>query len=142
MSVRVDASEFSRAAGKLKAAPAKLKQQLSNRLRDAARPALREVLQEGAERMPSGGGLRDAILAQSSIELIPSSGSVGAVLQSKRVRLGRLNEGSLGHPLFGNRRYWYGQRVPAGTFTEALENRADEIGREVAKVFDDVTRSL
>lgn len=142
MAIHVDAGEYKAAAAKLKAAPNKLRREFSKRLRDAAKPAMQEVIEEGAEPMPSGGGLQALVVAQGKITLSRAGMGIQAVLANKRTALGRLNAGKLRHPLFGNAKHWYGQSVPEGTFTEAFEKREAEIRREVAKAFDDVSRSL
>ena len=140
--LHVDATEYQRVAAKLKAAPAKLKRDFTKRLNNAARPALKEALEEGAEPMPSRGGLRAHIVAQGSVGLSKAGWGIRVALQNKRVALGQLNDGVLRHPLFGNTKHWYSQDVPEGTFTDAFEAHTEEVQREVAKVFDDVSKSL
>lgn len=142
MAVHVDASEYMALAAKLKVAPKKLKRDFSKRLNAAARPAMREVVEEGAEQMPHRGGLSALVASQGTVTLSRAGWGISAILSNKRTQLGRLNAGKLRHPLFGNTKHWYGQTVPEGAFTDAFTKREDEIQREVAKVYDDVSKTL
>jgi hypothetical protein len=141
MAHHVDASEYKAAAGKLRAAPAKLRRDFSRRLSAAARPVLRDVLREGAEALPSRGGLRAHIVSSGQVSVSRAGLGIRGLLLNKRVALGRINAGVLRHPLFG-RPPWFSQSVPAGTFDAAFDRRAEELRREVARVFDDVADSL
>jgi hypothetical protein len=64
--------------------------------------------------------------------------------KGKGVDLNALDRGRLRHPLFGNRRHWYGQTVPVGWFARPMEANADNVQRElrqaVREIEQDITR--
>lgn len=143
MAVRVNAKPYLIAGAKLKMAKTAMRRSFNRRLNNAARPALREVIRKGAEGAPARGGLRNLVASQTQTE-VTRTGEMGlrAVLNNRRVALGRLNDGRIYHPLFGLRGHWFGQAVPAGRFSEGFDEAEQRVDREVAKVLDDVTGSL
>jgi hypothetical protein len=98
----------------------------------------RDAVRAAAGRLPSRGGL-GALVAQSSLSV--SRGASGATIRaSGPVALGPLDEGSLRHPLWGNRAHWYSQSVESGwwseTFAREAQGIATELGRDVSRVAD------
>ena len=53
-----------------------------------------------------------------------------------------LNRGRLRHPLFGNRKRWYDQRIKPGFWTDTLERGAPRVRRELVIVLNDVARKI
>jgi len=141
-SFHVDADQYRTVAAKLKD-DKQLKRAFSKRLRTSARPALEAVLAEGAEKMPRRGGLARHMVDAGRVSLSQAGAGIAGVLSNKRAALGRVDSsGLVRHPLFGRRKHWFATSVPAGTFSEAFESRADEIRAEVARAFDDVAAKL
>lgn len=56
----------------------------------------------------------------------------------KRRRLHRLNQGTLAHPLFGNREHWYYQEIPPGFFDDPNEAAAPRVREEIDAALDRV----
>lgn len=143
MAVHIDADAYRVVAAKLKQAPKELKRAYGKRLRSMARPVLEEVLQEGAEPLPQGGGLAAHVVNAGRISVSQAGSGIRGVLSNKGVTLGRVDAtGIVRHPLYGNRRHWFPTAVEAGTFSRAFERRADELRAEVAKAFDDLAKQL
>lgn len=44
-----------------------------------------------------------------------------------------LNRGRLRHPLFGNRKFWYNQPIPAGFFTDSVEKEMPQMRSELVE---------
>ena len=56
--------------------------------------------------------------------------------------LASLNRGRLRHPLYGDRKYWFNQKVSPGWWDEPLSDGADEVRQELVNVLDDIGRKL
>lgn len=56
--------------------------------------------------------------------------------------LARLNEGRLRHPTFGNKRRWSQQNATPLWWDRPVRSHQPRMGREVARVLDDVRRRL
>lgn len=141
MAYKVDASEFTAFAGKLKAAERAVRNRMRKGLREAARPFAAEVVPEGAEAFPAG--LAAHVVAKGGRPVVVQTSTGVRVVFGKKSgpQIGRMNEGSLRHPTFG-RRPWVSQDIPAGSFTKALEKRLpdirDAVGREVHKMMEEL----
>ena len=65
--------------------------------------------------------------------------SVTATTRSAgRRRIRRLDRGVLEHPLWGNRRHWYGQQVGPGWFTGPCEDRRGPVRAGLEQALRDV----
>ena len=62
--------------------------------------------------------------------------------QGKERDLASLNRGRLRHPLFGNRRYWYDQSIPANWWDEPLLEDADQVREDIVNVLDEIGKRL
>lgn len=62
--------------------------------------------------------------------------------KGKSIDLDSLDRGRLRHPLFGNRRHWYNQTVPAGWFTRPMAANADNVQRELEQAVREIDRDI
>jgi hypothetical protein len=98
----------------------------------------RGAVRAAAGRLPSRGGL-SALVARSSLSV--QRGASGATIRaSGPVALVPLDEGSLRHPLWGDRAHWYSQGVESGWWSEHFAQEApgiaSELGRDVMRAAD------
>jgi hypothetical protein len=56
----------------------------------------------------------------------------------KKRKLRQLDDGFLFHPLYGDRRHWYEQRVTPGWFTGPVEDAAPQVRDAIEAALDDV----
>lgn len=142
--------EFHKLAARVKdAGDKKLRTATGKAIRDVAKPAGKRILGKAAESMPQRGGLA-AKIASGSIGVRSSySGSraqVSLLLKAHGYDLNPLERGELRHPVYGNRKSWVRQSVPANRFTEAFEAEAPRVRAEVLKaaqgVLNDVARGI
>jgi hypothetical protein len=56
--------------------------------------------------------------------------------------LASLNRGRLRHPLYGNRGFWYDQKVSPNWWTDPLLEGAEEVRKEIVKSIDDLASRL
>lgn len=133
-------------AGRLKdIGDAGLQRELNTAINDAARPLLTEIQAQLPDHLPNPyAAVLDAdlrlSLSQRTADRNPGVTLRGATRSGRR-RIRRLNDtGVLWHPLFGNRRHWYGQtsHVKTGWFTDAPEHAAPRVRDEILHAMNDV----
>lgn len=139
--LKVDASEYKALVQRLRAADRSVQTSLRRRLREAGKPLADAVIQEGPEGLPEGGGLAD-FLRSAKGGLSMTATRLQIRLSYGKHDLAAVNRGRLRHPVFGHRRTWVNQSVAAGTYDKAIEKHADEAGREIEQVLDDIAREL
>lgn len=125
------AEQFFALARRLKEAADKdLQRELYRGLNRAAKPLTAAVRQSALNVLPRAGKYNVTISAETKIKLQRRTGarSVGIKLiatattaTGKARELVKLDQGKLRHPLFGNRGYWYAQRVTPGWFSKPTE---------------------
>lgn len=80
-----------------------------------------------AAKMPHHGGLAGALSSEGrfSVRTALAGRGVGVTIVDswKGHDIKAIDEGSVRHPLYGNRRYWFTQRVPARVLTNAFMKR-------------------
>lgn len=138
------ADEFQRLARQLRDAGEKdLRRELFRGIERAVKP-LKEAAKDSArQRLPRGGGLADKVAAAKFSTKKRTGKDPGIRLTAKGpIDVEALDRGRLRHPVFGNRRVWVNQTVPAGWFTEPVEAGAPEVRVELLKALDDVKRKI
>lgn len=60
----------------------------------------------------------------------------------KKIDLNALDRGVVRHPLFGNRRHWYAQRVTPLWFTRPMEANSGNVLRELEQAVADIERDI
>jgi hypothetical protein len=110
-------------------------------------PAIRrEVRAHILAELPKSGGLNEWV-ARAPVRLVVRRGAntagvsvrVGRNSRSGRADLKGLDAGGVRHPLWGNRKHWYGQAVTPGSISEGIsEEGSDALERavEIAAGFD------
>ena len=124
-----------------------LRRELDKAIRDAARPVLTEIRTGLPDPLPNPyAAVLDEDLRLSLSERT-SDRNPGVTLRATtrgiggRRRIHQLNEtGVLWHPLFGNRRHWYGQtsHVKAGWFSDAPEHSAPQVRDAILHAMNDI----
>lgn len=131
-------AQLQRISAGLRAAPEAMRKAAAETLGREGERTGGEALRAAAGRLPSRGGL--ASLVASSGLSVARTGSGARIEASGPVALTPLDEGSLRHPLWGNRAHWYSQSVPSGWWSEAFQREApgiaDELGDDVFKAAD------
>lgn len=115
--VSIDAktsADFSRLPAQLReAAEAGLRREISKAVGRATRSLERDVRRSAVRTLPREGGLGTEVSRSRITRSQRSAGEVVTVTlkASHRYDIAGMDRGRLRHPLFGNRRYWYSQRV-------------------------------
>jgi hypothetical protein len=156
----VGREQLAAVARDLKRAPHRLRQELTQSLKDAAEPVKRDVQQAiqtlsikgqripGAKRrftkiMP-GTGIRRRIARVVEVDVSTSAGNPRARFVVRAERLGNasnvpyhLDSGRLRHPLMGDREHWANQwATPTGWFYKTITDRRPKFEDEADKALD------
>ena len=130
----------------LKQADKTIQRALRKRLAEAGKPAAQDVIDEASAQLPARGGLSRWVgaskpsLSMSATRLAIKIGRGNA--GRRRSDINAMNRGRLRHPVYGNRRSWVTQSIPAGLFERAWERQADRVVEDVAVVLDDIITDL
>ena len=143
MTVQIDPGEYKEFSRQLRSAERGIRRAIRKRVREAGKPRSEAVVREGAERMPSRGGLREQFLRRGNAKLSQTTTSIRIVLGRKGSYVGSVDRsGKVRHPLFGDREHWYSTPVPAGTWRDAFDDHKDEAIDTVSKALVDVVKEL
>jgi hypothetical protein len=108
-----------------------LRRELYKALNRATKPARERVKRDLPTYLPDGYARdlgRDLSLRTRIRGGRDPGVSITAKARKKNREIYRLNrDGELRHPLFGNRRHWFGQQVKPEFFTEPIRQDADQI---------------
>ncbi|MBI4900888.1 MAG: hypothetical protein HY829_10475 [Actinobacteria bacterium] len=147
--VDADLTEWKRMSALLKTADKKLARETRKALKTVAQPIADKVAAEGAGAMPHRGGLSAYLAAnvKPRVNLPAAFGGVSTMtiaLQDKKggVAVKAMDRGMLRHPLFGRRRHWYLQQVPANAWTDSFMRQKDTAVVEVEKAVQETINSL
>lgn len=109
-------------------------------------PAFRKDVRKSAlETLPSAGGFNKWVARSSlTVRLRDRGRSAGVTIKMSRksedgdkADLNILDiTGGIRHPLYGNRRFWYGQRVPRNFFTKPWGKFRGDFLRTCDEAFD------
>ena len=162
------AEDYQRMQAKLKDIDKKVARIYRKRLREAAPPLGRHVLEYGIEKMPKRGGLQAYLKGNSPISTSARPSGVDLWLGSKKKsQLSLLNRGMLRHPVFADptatrtftkatatkkgiktssntvRQWaWVNQKVPAEAFDEALKHIPESVALKFNAVVADIIKEL
>ena len=141
MAVSVDVSEYMDLQSRLKSAEPKVKRLLRKRLREAAKPLAEHTIKTGAQEMPQRGGLSALVQARGKASVALLGSSVALKLRDK-YSLRAMEAGRLRHPVYGNRKKWVTQPVPANAFSRAFQSGAPEARATVAQAVTDIIEEI
>lgn len=146
---RVSAEDYRRLAEKLTKVDRKVARVMRKRLREAAGPIGRHVLEGGISKMPRRGGLQAYLVATSPVRTSVRRSGVDVWMGSKKKsQLALLNRGLLRHPVFADSRKtrkewtWHTQPVPDAAFDEALASLPPETVHRLERVMLDMMKEL
>lgn len=132
-------------------APKEIRRELVSGMREAAKPAERDVKSE-ARTLPAHGGqstgLRRRIANAVSIKARTGGRSAGVKLRVSRARMGdqaalphRMNKGSWRHPVFDTGT-WVKQESRAGWFDRTARGHRGTVRQRLKRVIDGIERKL
>ncbi|HJR90329.1 MAG TPA: hypothetical protein VJ782_09260 [Aeromicrobium sp.] len=146
--IRADSDDLQRISRALKEAGDKgLQKRVSAAMRQEAKPLGERVLRAGAGKMPRRGGLSSRISSRGKVLISNSLGGKSASVTlrlktSDGYDLRGLDRGQLRHPVYGHRKTWVRQSVPANAFTEAFEAEAPRFRQSILKAAQDTLNDV
>lgn len=121
-----------------------LRRELLRGIRESNKPTIGRIRESAARELPHEGGLADQVSAYRIGARTRLSGrSAGVRLtMNGRISLSSLNSGRLRHPVFGNRKVWAQQTVPAHWFDDPVREDLPQIRQKIDGVMKDVARKI
>lgn len=121
-----------------------LRRELMRGMQRAAKPLKTAARTAALQHLPRHGGLNVRV-AQSKFSARTSVAGRNPGLRivgAGDLDLPALDRGRLRHPVFGNRRTWVNQQIPAGWFTNAMNAHAPAVRAELIKAIETVATKL
>jgi hypothetical protein len=134
---------------------------LAQRFREAANSGLRDELRKTLSTM--GPGIIDSV-RNSARTTLPRRGGLAALIADRsvftapvvttptevrlsvtarsEVNIKLLDDGTVRHPLFGNRQHWYTEAVRPGWFTRPLQGLGPKVAEELNQTLETVARKI
>jgi len=131
---RVDGAEqLTALAKRLRAESKELQRELPRAMNRATKGARAAVKAEALATLPRRGGLGKRVASSRLTTRTRRSGRAAGVriVAKGGVDIGALDRGRLRHPLFGDRRRWFAQKVRPGWFTRPLTAAAPRVRAEI-----------
>lgn len=137
----ISADDYKAFSAKLRTVDKAVARGIRKRIRAAAGPIGRIVIETGSEGMPARGGLKARLMAsRPTVSLLSRGAKIN--LKNKGLDLAALNRGIARHPLFGNRGHWYSTPVPADVYLAALNHLPAAARADLEKVMGDVMKEI
>lgn len=140
--MEINAKDYERFAAKLKASDRVIARGVRKRLRDISNPLAAKVMEEGSAALPQSGGLAEHVRASAYRRNSMTSSGIRIRLGSRAAGLGKIDLGSIRHPVYGNRKNWVSQGIDEGVFSEEFQALASDVRNEMRKVMQDFVRGM
>ena len=124
-----------------------LRRELYRAISDAAKPVAAEVGSAGHLRAYLPDPYADVLASDLTVGTQKRFGrnpsvAIRARGRAKKRKIRQLDAGTLNHPLFGNRKYWFREQVRPGFFTDPVRKAAPEIRAKVLDAMAETGRKL
>src|SRR5215217_4820608 len=133
-------AEMQRLARQLANASRTLLSELSDTAEDSLKPLKPAIRRSAMDTLPTRGGV-DRKIAASDIRIVKKRNLVRLETRNAYA-LRTLDEGTLRHPVFGNRRKWVTQRVRRGWWTRPVTAASPRIVREIQREMQRITNRI
>ena len=148
--IRQVAGDYSKAAARMKAEAldAKRRSEIRKAITTATKPVRQKIRDAAMDRLPHKGGLnRWAAVLPTAISTFSANSSSVKIRQTKRGHdLKSLDEGTVRHPVYGDRKAWVEQSITPGYFTDTVEAEApkirDEVTGAISKYIETIGKEL
>lgn len=131
----VNFAEFQKAGAQLlELGDRKLVLGMRRDLRALAKPVGDRIVEAIADAMPKRGGLAERVRSQGRVSVLINLRSGVRIQLANRggMYMGAFEDGTVRHPVYGNRKAWVAQTVPGGKGAEAFAKEADGLATAVA----------
>lgn len=121
-----------------------LKKALLRGIRETNKPTIAAVRANARSTLPRRGGLAE-LVAKSKIGTRTrlTGQHVGVEIKGTgKIDVAEINRGVVRHPVFGNKKVWAQQKVPAGWFTKPVTDDLPRIHASLERVMAEVARKI
>ncbi|SRR6266704_3415226 len=109
-------------------------------IRAAVEPLKEEVRQSALSTLPKRGGLAAKVAASTfAVRNKPSSVTFET---TNPYAIKRIDQGTVRHPVFGNRKAWVIEKVEPGFWSKAVLDKGPKIEAEVTAVVEETIRKI
>src|SRR5215468_8748671 len=133
-------AELARLSAVLRTADKIEQRELQKAMRRLAAPLKRSARQGALQILPYRGGLAERVASgrfSAQVRLAGKGAGVRITAVDRRgADVNRMDDGSVRHPVYGNRRRWVTQRITPGWFTTPLLLDAPKVRDEIGKALD------
>ena len=112
-------------------------------LRAVAKPVGDAMIEAIAGAMPKRGGLAERVRSQGRVSVLINLRSGVRIQLANRggMYMGAFEDGTVRHPVYGNRKAWVAQTVPGNKGAEEFAKHADTMAAELAAKVEQTARS-
>jgi hypothetical protein len=132
------ADKLARLAAAVQQTAPEVRKELLGGIRKTAKPAITDIRAE-TSTLPQRGGFGGGVAAAKfGVRTQTHGKNVGVKIQGRQTGhdIAGVDAGLIRKPLFGNRAHWFSQPVRPGFFTRPIEERHDEMTKEILHVVD------
>lgn len=121
-----------------------LSKELNKALQRASKPLKRSARQGALQILPYRGGLAERVARSRFTSRVTKRGRGAGlrIIGNGQDNLARMDDGSVRHPVYGNRGKWVTQRITPGWFTKPLTLDAPKVSAELNGAIDAVAAKL
>jgi len=138
--------QLTRLSGVLRGTDRIEQRELQKAMRRLAAPLKKSARQGALQILPYRGGLGERVAAgrfSAQVRLVGKGAGIRIIAVDRRgADVNRMDDGSVRHPVYGNRRRWVTQRITPGWFTTPLLLDAPKVRDEIGKALDGTARSM
>lgn len=128
------ADELRELAAALKTAGDKvMRKEVIDTLKAEAKPLGESAMRNAGATLPRRGGLAEVVAATPVTVKVRLGGRQAGITLVGRGRVGiaSIDEGTLRHPLYGNRAFWFSQSVRPGWWSETISRGAPQVAMKL-----------
>ena len=140
----VNFEEFRKAGARLaEFGDRKLVLEVRRDLRTLGKPVGDAMIEAIAGAMPKRGGLAERVRSQGRVSVLINLRSGVRIQLANRggMYMGAFEDGTVRHPVYGNRKAWVAQTVPGNKGAEEFAKHADTMAAELAAKVEQTARS-
>lgn len=127
------------------AAAVTLARELSTDLSETTQSLPRDARQSAISILPHSGGLNTWLMARTEISQsieFSAKAVVVRVTASSPHDISRIDRGTVRHPLFGDRRYWYTQQVTPGWWSRPMTEAEPKVRGAIERAMSATVRRI
>jgi len=122
-----------------------LRVQMLRGLKKGADPLVFKIQEAATDMLPKGGGLNLQVAAQKvKVQVRTGARTAGVRMTTTAPDTKQTDSGFVRHPVFGNRKKWITQQIPAakGWWSKTLADGGEDVTTELLKVMEETSTAI